>query len=126
MSGYPAGRVEDLQERTIRIVRAGASEVGVLKIKGVIKAYENRCPHQGGPACAGDLLGRLEAVVNEQQQVIGERFSEERFHIICPWHGWSYDVMTGACVADPRLRLIPWEFEERNGILYLLGPARKK
>src|SRR5947207_3066985 len=51
-------------------------------------ATDNTCPHRGGPLGEGDLLG------NE---------------IVCPWHFWSFDVTTGANVADPSLRITTHE-----------------
>ena len=31
-------------------------------------------------------------------------------HFVCPWHGYEYDLKTGECAADRRLRLksYPW------------------
>ena len=51
-------------------------------------ATDNTCPHRGGPLGEGDLLG------NE---------------IVCPWHFWSFDVTTGANIADPSLRIVTHE-----------------
>ena len=44
----------------------------------------------------------------------GDHFSDE-LHIVCPWHGYEYDVRTGEHPADPRARLRPIEVEERDG-----------
>jgi nitrite reductase (NADH) small subunit len=45
-------------------------------------ATANACPHRGGPLAEGDLIG------NE---------------ITCPWHFWSFDVITGVCMGNPEV-----------------------
>jgi nitrite reductase/ring-hydroxylating ferredoxin subunit len=29
--------------------------------------------------------------------------------VTCPWHGWQYDVTTGACVANPSAKVERYE-----------------
>lgn len=55
------------------------------------------CPHQRGDFSAG-ILGGLTAASEA-----GEAFQYLREGEIlrCPWHGFSYDVVTGACLTDP-------------------------
>jgi nitrite reductase/ring-hydroxylating ferredoxin subunit len=47
-------------------------------------ATDNVCPHRGGPLAQGDLIG------NE---------------IVCPWHLWSFDVVTGICMGNPEIKI---------------------
>ena len=103
------------------IVSAAGREIGVFRHRGEFVAYENRCLHQGGPACEGVLVGKVEAVLGPDQAVLGERFSPTQTHFVCPWHGWEYDLGTGRCAADPRLRLRRFEVVERDGDLYVLA-----
>ena len=56
------------------IVRAGRHDVAVFELDGAYVAYENACPHQGGP--------------------IGEGFVENGT-VTCPWHAWCFDLHTG-------------------------------
>jgi hypothetical protein len=48
-------------------------------------------------------------------------FSSEQFHLVCPWHGWEFDVLSGVSVSDPRRRLRKLRVEERDGGLYAGG-----
>jgi nitrite reductase (NADH) small subunit len=60
------------------------------------------CPHQHAALSDGALVGLT--VADEP----GEDFRYEREGEIirCAWHGFSYDVTTGACLAAPeRLRV---------------------
>jgi nitrite reductase/ring-hydroxylating ferredoxin subunit len=85
------------------------TSIGVFRLQGEIHAYENRCPHQGGPVCTGIITGRLVEDLDEEKAVIGERLSEDEIHLVCPWHGFEYRLSTGECAADPayRLRRVP-------------------
>ena len=102
-----------------KIVSVGRREIGVLEHDGEFFAYENRCVHQGGPVCEGRILGRVEVVLNEDKTVAGERFSATETHLICPWHGYEYDLRTGRCVADRRLGLRRYEVIEKGDEIYV-------
>jgi nitrite reductase/ring-hydroxylating ferredoxin subunit len=53
-------------------------------------ATENICPHRGGPLAEGDLIG------NE---------------IVCPWHLWGFDVVTGVCTGNPEVTIATLEVQ---------------
>lgn len=55
-------------------------EIAVFNIGGEFFALENRCPHMEGPLGEGELEGCM---------------------VTCPWHGWQFDVKTGACQNMP-------------------------
>jgi hypothetical protein len=42
------------------------------------------CRHRGGPLGEGDLMGTT---------------------MVCPWHGWEYDVTNGQSVDDPSVKV---------------------
>ena len=98
---------------------AGDVEVGVFQVKGRLVAYENRCMHQGGPVCTGEIVGRYEQVLNPDGTVGGERFDETEPHLVCPWHGWEYDLASGRCTADQRHRLRRYPVSVREGYVYV-------
>jgi nitrite reductase (NADH) small subunit len=118
------GRSEEIAEGSVVLVEVDGVEVGVVRAGGVLAAFENRCPHQGGPVCYGEVLGQQEAVIDEQRRIVGERFSDQRFNLICPWHGWSYDVATGENICDRRFRLRRWPVVTEDGAVYLRRPER--
>ena len=114
-----AGNLEDFTDGARCIVPVDGTEVGVIAHGDELVAYENRCAHQGGPVCEGVVLGRVEAVVTPEGKLVGERFSETEPHIVCPWHGWEYDLRTGCCAADPRFALRRYEVVCREGEVYV-------
>jgi nitrite reductase/ring-hydroxylating ferredoxin subunit len=98
------------------------TEIGVLEYDGQLFAYENRCRHQGGPACEGILLGKVEVLLDADKRARGERFSQETTHIVCPWHGWEYDVRTGRCATDSSVSLRKYNVVERDSDIFLVIP----
>lgn len=111
-----------LHDGTRLIVEASGTEVGIIRHEGEWFAYENRCLHQGGPVCEGIVIGKVEGVVGESGRSAGERFSSTDLHLVCPWHGWEYDLRTGRAAVDPRLCLKKYEVVERDGSVFLVVP----
>jgi nitrite reductase/ring-hydroxylating ferredoxin subunit len=101
------------------LVTHGDLVIGVFRVGAAYHAYLNRCVHQGGPVCEGLILGKVEAVLGADREVVQERFSDTELHLICPWHGYEYDLETGRCVPDQRLRLRRFEVVERDGGVYV-------
>ena len=58
--------------------------VVLVRVDGEIRAVDSVCPHAGGPLGEGELDGNK---------------------LTCPWHGWSFDVITGVCAVDDTTRL---------------------
>jgi 3-phenylpropionate/trans-cinnamate dioxygenase ferredoxin subunit len=84
-----------------RIVRVEGREIGVFRVGDSFYAVRNRCPHQGAELCRGRILPKLES---SEPGVI--TVSDGAPLIVCPWHGWQYDALTGEAYApgDPRVR----------------------
>jgi nitrite reductase (NADH) small subunit len=111
-----AGEIKDGE---VRIVALNEVEVGVYRHGGKYFAYRNQCLHQGGPACEGVMLPRVEDVFGPDKVLLGQKFDEAEMHIVCPWHGWEYKLETGECAADARLRLQRFAVVEREGGVYV-------
>jgi len=79
----------------VTIARVGGYEVAVFNLGDAFVAYENVCPHQGGP--------------------IGEGFVEDGT-VTCPWHAWCFDLRTGTLTigAFARLRRFGVRVEEES------------
>jgi nitrite reductase (NADH) small subunit len=117
-------RAADLaSEGARRIVAHGGREVGVLRAAGRLVAFANHCPHQGGPVCEGMLIHQVEEVLGPDKSYQGMRFDEARLNLVCPWHGWEFDVRTGRTAGDPRFALRRFEVVERDGDVFVRLPA---
>lgn len=97
-------KVGEFTELSPVYVTARGTRIGVYLFKGRYFAYRNSCPHQGGPAMEGEFVGNSEVEVREDGSR-REYTSTERYNISCPWHGIEYDIETGVCRADRRMRL---------------------
>ena len=87
--------------------------------EGQFYAYANMCLHQGGPACEGLIMHQVEDVIGPDKTWVGQKFSEERVNFVCPWHGYEYDIKTGECAADRRLRLKKYNVVRRGDDIFV-------
>ncbi|MDQ6773891.1 MAG: Rieske 2Fe-2S domain-containing protein [Candidatus Dormibacteraeota bacterium] len=116
---FRLGPLSDLEDGGGVLAVAAGVEVGVFRLGDRLVAYENRCAHQGGPVCTGEIVGRYEQVLNPDGTVRGERLADDEPHLVCPWHGFEYDLATGECAADRRFRLRRCEVTVRDGDVYI-------
>ncbi len=109
----------DLKTGERTLVRHNDTEIGVFNHGGVYYAYANVCVHQGGPACEGLTIAAVEERIAEDKTSRGLYFSETRMHFVCPWHGAEYDITTGECVSNRKLRLARFDVIERDESIYV-------
>lgn len=76
-----AGEIDD---GMAKVVRVEGRTLAIFRVKDEFFALNNACLHRGGPLGEGDLDG---------------------YQIVCPWHGWTYDVRTGAFEIIPTLKV---------------------
>ncbi len=70
--------VADIAEGTAVPVQVGGREVALFHVDGAFYALRNRCPHQGGPLCEGQI---------------------EDATVTCPWHAWTFKLADGKMLA---------------------------
>ncbi|MCH7574365.1 MAG: Rieske 2Fe-2S domain-containing protein [Candidatus Marinimicrobia bacterium] len=99
-------RVADLNslpDNRVRTVTAGTQQICLVNHEGALTALDNRCAHQGGPLGEGQL---------------------EDGWVICPWHAYQYDPVTGKAPEGFEDRVDPYPIEIRqNGIFVGVEPA---
>lgn len=108
------GRSADIAEGGRSVVEIDGTEIGIFRVGGELFAYANYCAHAGGPACQGKMINRVVELLDEQKRSIGDHFSDD-LHVVCPWHGYEYNVRTGEHPADPRVRLRSYLVFEKDG-----------
>lgn len=99
------GKVAAFPDPGRRIVEVDGVAVGVFCRDGTFTAYENVCPHMGGPVCQGKIIARVEERVADDKTSLGFAFSKDETNIVCPWHGYEFNIATGRHQGNPRLRL---------------------
>jgi nitrite reductase/ring-hydroxylating ferredoxin subunit len=82
------------------LVELGGRTIGVFQLDGGYFALADRCPHRGAPLCSsGQVVNAVEGVGDEA------RVTREAALVRCPWHKWDFDIATGRCTVDARLRV---------------------
>ena len=114
-------REGEIAEGGVRIVRAGKLEIGVIRQGGKYYAYRNHCPHQGGPACEGLTIAKVEERLRPDKTSMGLYFSDTEMHFVCPWHGMEYDMKTGECVSDRKMKLKKYKVVQKGEDVYVVA-----
>ena len=109
-----------------KLIESGGVEVGVFKLGNDFFAYENVCPHIGGPACQGKIIAKVEEVIAEDRTSKGLEFSKTKINVVCPWHGFEFDIRTGRHHGNPRYRLKPIKVRVEAGDVIVTLPDEKK
>jgi len=76
--------ITDIPPGTGKVIEVNGKPIAVFNCDGTFYAIDNTCKHRGGPLGEGMLAGTT---------------------VTCPWHGWEYDVASGACTMDPSVKL---------------------
>jgi nitrite reductase/ring-hydroxylating ferredoxin subunit len=106
MEQIAVGRFADLADGDYRIYAVDGFEVGVFRVGDKVVAYRNECPHAGGPVCQGKIFHQVEEVLAPDKKSKGLRHAKRR-NVVCPWHGYEFDIETGRHPGDPNTRLTP-------------------
>lgn len=82
------------------VAEAKGQTLAVFNVDGTIHAINNTCCHRDGPLGEGELEGNI---------------------VTCPWHGWRYNVATGACMNNPSSKVEAYQVKiEGNDVKVLL------
>ena len=85
---------EELPEDAGKALVVNGHEIAVFRCRGVLYALQNQCPHEGGSLAGGAVEGD---------------------EVSCPLHGYRFNLKTGACSTDPRLRAKTFPVVSQNG-----------
>jgi nitrite reductase/ring-hydroxylating ferredoxin subunit len=115
------GKASEFKDGDRRIVFVDNHEIGVFRDNGEFHAYSNYCLHQGGPACEGLIIAKVEERIMPDKTSAGLYFSENEMHFVCPWHGMEYDMKTGECVSDRKLKLRKYKVVQKGDEIYVVA-----
>jgi 3-phenylpropionate/trans-cinnamate dioxygenase ferredoxin subunit len=109
MTQHVVGTTAEVPPGGRKIVEVRGISIGVFNVRGTYCALRNRCPHQGGPLCLGNITGTM------LPSVPGEyRWDRDGEILRCPWHGWEFELATGRSIFSPhrvRVRTYPVSVE---------------
>jgi len=86
------GKVVEVSGREIALFNAGG---------GQFFASGSICPHENGPLGEGALDGET---------------------VICPWHGFDFDLKSGDCLVDPDLKVPIYPVKVEGSDIYVGTP----
>jgi nitrite reductase (NADH) small subunit len=84
----------------VRLLRLGGHAIGLYRVGDEFHAIADRCPHRGAPLCSSGRVVRGIAL----QQGVAVR-GEIPALVRCPWHKWDFEIATGRCVVQPKVRV---------------------
>jgi nitrite reductase/ring-hydroxylating ferredoxin subunit len=101
-----------------KIVNVNGREIGVFNLNGEYFALANRCPHEGGPLCRGNIIPLV------QSDGPGHyRLARRQEFLRCPWHGWEFEIRTGQSWCDPKsTRARQFQVKVESGETLVKGP----
>jgi nitrite reductase/ring-hydroxylating ferredoxin subunit len=114
-------KLSEFEDGERRIIFVGDNEIGVFRHEGEFYAYSNFCLHQGGPACEGLTIAKVEERLRPDKTSMGLFFAEDEMHFVCPWHGMEYDMKTGECVSNRKMRLKKYKTVQKGEDLYVVA-----
>jgi nitrite reductase (NADH) small subunit len=80
----------DLPQGGAIVVEIAGRSIALFNANGQFYALDNICAHRGGP--------------------LGEGFVDQNnLTVQCPWHGWVYNLATGASGINPPARVETFE-----------------
>ncbi|MGG1659898.1 Rieske (2Fe-2S) protein [Brevibacillus sp. NRS-1366] len=118
MEHYVCEKAE-LEQRKMYYVSLEGMEIGVILVKNQIHAIKNTCPHFEGPVCLGNVSERVRMRLDENKMSGGDYHSSDEVNIVCPWHGFEFDIDSGKCIADPRFTLRKFQPHVKDGKVYI-------
>ena len=117
-----AGTVEQLPpgERKLIVPFRGRAGIGVFNVNGSYHALRNLCPHKLGPLCTGRVSGRVVAAAPPSSYAPDLEVERDGEIIRCPWHLWEFEIATGRCLVDPKVRVktYPVAVEDGQVVVY--------
>jgi nitrite reductase/ring-hydroxylating ferredoxin subunit len=90
-------KASEIKAGCAKSIEIDGKALGVFNIDGKYYAINDVCGHRGGPLAEGELDGTT---------------------VICPWHGWRYNVTTGENELLPNLPTQKYEVKvEEDDVL---------
>jgi nitrite reductase/ring-hydroxylating ferredoxin subunit len=84
-------------EIPVRLKHDGAAIV-VIRTENGVRAFHDRCPHAQWPISDGEIIDGI---------------------LVCPGHGWQFNITTGQCLNSPAYQLKPLSVAVYNDSIHI-------
>jgi len=91
-------KASELVEGQVRGVLAGSRRLALARVGGKIYCLDNTCAHAGGPLGEGKVEGSA---------------------VVCPWHGFGFDVKTGVSPMNSELKVPIYKVVVKGGDVFV-------
>ena len=102
MAFVKLAHLSQLPEGAALHVEVGEGAVALCNVEGELHALDGICPHSNGPLGDGGLHGRI---------------------LVCPYHAWEFDCVTGLCPADDTIRQARYAVKVEGGDVFVDLPS---
>jgi nitrite reductase/ring-hydroxylating ferredoxin subunit len=104
--------ITDLAEGRPTVVKVKGREIAVVQWRGEVHAVRNICPHQTQSFSCANVRSDFKALPGR----IGELTVDESEPVlVCPVHTWSFNLRSGQCTVDERLRVRRYDTAIEDG-----------
>jgi len=79
---------DDVKPGHAMVAEVNGKSLAVFNVDGQFHIIDNTCVHRGGPLGEGELDTAV---------------------VTCPWHGWQFNVVTGACINNPSAKVATYQ-----------------
>lgn len=90
--------VDEVPADQAKLVRVSGVEILLFRVGDGFRAYRNACPHANAPLNTGRVSNGV---------------------LRCPWHGWEFNLSTGAHVRVASCTLDAYTVEVEGGRLFV-------
>ena len=97
MAFVKLAEISQVPEGAALQVQTSEGAVAICNVEGELHAMDGICPHSGGPLGDGALHGRI---------------------LVCPFHAWGFDCVTGLSDADASLRQATYAVRTESGRIF--------
>jgi nitrite reductase/ring-hydroxylating ferredoxin subunit len=99
----------------LRAVEVGGREIVLVRTPdGCVHALRDYCPHYGAKLSAGSLQPMVTSNATGSYVL-----ADGQYVARCPWHGYEFDLTTGRCPADERIRIRVFRTTIEDGAIVL-------
>ena len=98
MNWHRVAKVSDLKLGEAQLAVIEGRSVALFRTASGFHAIDGVCPHRGGPLVEGAV---------------------EDDNVVCPWHAWTFDLVTGACESTPSFRQTVYPVKVENGEIFV-------
>ncbi len=96
------GPAAELLPGQVMEIRVDDRALAVANVDGTLHAVDGICLHAGGPLGDGAVEGAT---------------------VVCPYHGWGFDLTSGRCLVDEQLQLARYPVRVSGGRILVSGTA---